>query len=231
MTTTVARSEWASTRLLDAACRRRSGEPLPTPSETLATTAEEARRFAAEHGRVVAKASGVAHKSEAGLVRVGLDEDDLDGAFAELAAAGDGSVLVAEQVVDAELELLVGGSRDPVFGAIVSVGLGGIATELVADAAFLLAPPEPGELDRALAQLRGERLLDGVRGRPGVDREELTRIVAAVADVLLDDDRVVEIDCNPVMVVHGRPLVVDALVVVAADDAGHPPTARTGAPA
>lgn len=199
-------SEWASKELL--------GPSVPRPPEVLARQARDAVAFAEQHGAVVAKASGVAHKSDAGLVRVGLDADGVAAAFDELAAAGDGSVLVAAQVRDAELELLVGGLRDPVFGPLVTVGIGGIAAELFGDVAFVLAPPEPGELARALDQLRGRRLLDGVRGRPAVDHEALGAVVAAVAQLLVTRDDVVEVDCNPVLVAHGAPVVADALVVL-----------------
>lgn len=203
-------AEWESKRLL--------GDALPRPRERRTATVGEAVAFAWElaPARVVAKASGVAHKTEGGLVRLGLDADGVATAWPGLAAAGDGTVLVAEQVT-AELELLVGGLRDPVFGPVVSVGIGGIAAELFRDAAFVLAPPEPGELDRALAQLRGVALLDGVRGGPPVDRGVLAAVVGAVGDLLARDPRVVEVDCNPVLVRDGAPLVADALVVMADD--------------
>lgn len=201
---TVALSEWDSKQAL--------GSDLPRPREIRATELDEALGFARElGGPVVAKASGVAHKTEGGLVRRGLDGDGLAACWEQLAAAGDGAVLVAEQV-QAELELIVGGLVDPQFGPLVSVGLGGIAAEVLDDVALVLAPPEPGELAAALGELRGAALLDGYRAGPPVDRAELERIVDAVAG-LLADPAVTEIDCNPVLVRDGHPLVVDALVV------------------
>ncbi|TMR97782.1 acetate--CoA ligase family protein [Nonomuraea basaltis] len=198
-------SEWESKRLL--------GPALPTAREARTTSAAQARAFARDIGApVVAKASGVAHKSDAGLVRLGLGPEDAAACWAELAAAGDGTVLVAEQL-RGELELIVGGSRDPSFGALVTVGLGGVATEVFDDVAVLLAPPEAGELDRALGRLRGARLLNGHRGAPPVDRAGLALIVDLVAALLEADPDVVEIDCNPVLVHDGRPTVLDALVV------------------
>lgn len=191
--------------------KRRLG--VPTPRERLTGSADEAARFAAELGRpVVAKASGLAHKTEAGGVRAGLGPAEVAAVWPRLAELGDGSVLVAEQV-SGELELIVGGFRDPQFGPVVSVGLGGVAAEVLRDAAFMLAPPEPGELESALAQLKGARLLNGWRGAPAVDRGALGAIVDAVAGLLAGDDAVVEVDCNPVLISGGRPLVLDALVV------------------
>ncbi len=83
----------------------------------------------------------------------------------------------------------------------------------------LLAPPEPGEVAAAVEQLAGRKLLQGIRGGPPVDIGALARIVDSVAGLLVDDPMVAEVDCNPVMVCKGKPLVVDALVVLA-DDAG-----------
>jgi acetate---CoA ligase (ADP-forming) subunit beta len=205
MTTVVALSEWESKLLL--------GPELPTPHEKRTTSAEEARVFAEEIGApVVAKSSGVAHKSDDGLVRLGLRPDDVAACWNELAASGDGTVLIAEQI-RGDVELIVGGSRDPSFGPLITVGLGGVAAEVFADVAVLLSPPESGELDQALARLRGSPLLDGYRGAPPVDRDALARIVDLVAAVLDRDPDVVEIDLNPVLVCDGSPAVLDALVV------------------
>jgi ATP-grasp domain-containing protein len=199
-------SEWESKRVL--------GADLPRPRELLSSSVDEAVAFASGLGiRVVAKASGVGHKTEGGLVRLALDPDGVAACWHELAAAGDGHVLVAEQV-SGELELIAGGLRDPQFGPLVSIGLGGIAAEILGDVAFVLSPPEPGELDRAIGRLRGRALFDGYRGRPRVDRAALGRVVGAIARLLDADPTVVEIDCNPILVVGGAPIVADALVVM-----------------
>ncbi len=199
-------TEWES--------KQRLGPDLPTPQEALTTSTAEAvdacHRFG---GRVVLKASGVAHKSEHNLVRVGLDADQVAAAWSELADAGDGTVLCAE-MVSGELELIVGGLRDPHFGPVVTVGLGGVAAEVLADAVTMLAPPEPGELAMALSELKGHALLTGYRGGPPVDTVALEQVVTAVSRLLEDDPAVVEIDCNPVLIRDGRPVVLDALVVL-----------------
>jgi acetyl-CoA synthetase (ADP-forming) len=203
-------SEWESKRRLP---------DLPYPQEALAVSRDKAQEFVAALGKpMVAKASGVAHKTEGGLVRFGVSAQTVGPIWDELAAAGDGTVLLAEQV-SAELELIVGGYRDPSFGPLVTVGIGGIAAEIFGDVVALLAPPEPGELAAAVKQLSGHKLLQGIRGGPPVDIGALARIVDSVAGLLVDDPMVAEVDCNPVMVCKGKPLVVDALVVLA-DDAG-----------
>ena len=91
--------------------KQRLGEQILRPAEILATSRAQAEQFAAAiKGPAVAKASGVAHKTEGGLVRFGLGVSDMGDVWDELAAAGDGSVLLAEQI-HAELELIVGGYR------------------------------------------------------------------------------------------------------------------------
>lgn len=186
---------------------------VPTPRERLTHTLQDAVGFATlVGGPVVAKASGLTHKTDVGGVRTGLGPEGVARVWKELAALGDGSVLIAQQV-QGELELIVGGVRDAQFGPVVSVGLGGVAAEAFADVAFVLAPPEPGELEAALGRLRSARLLGGWRGAPPVDRAALEQVVEAVGRLLVEDDSVVEVDCNPVLISGGKPLVLDALVV------------------
>ncbi|MDH4308952.1 MAG: acetate--CoA ligase family protein [Acidimicrobiia bacterium] len=202
------------TPLTETESKRRLGSTLPTPEEVLAASVAEAEAFCSAIGEpVVAKASGVAHKTEGNLVRLGVTAEAMAGVFEELAAAGDGSVLLARQV-KADVELIVGGYRDETFGPVVTVGIGGVAAELFGDIVAILAPPEPGEVAEAVATLRGASLLAGVRGRPPLDIASLEVVVTAVSDLLLADPGVVEIDCNPVMVEDGQAVVVDALVVV-----------------
>ena len=199
-------SEWDS--------KGRFGDRLPRPAETLASTRAEALQFvASHHGPFVAKASGVAHKTERRLVRLGLDRAEVGAAWDVLAAAGDGRVLLAEQI-DAELELMVGAYRDPGFGPLVTLGIGGIAAEVFGDMVAILAPPEPGEVVIAAKQLAGRRLLQGVRGRPAVDLDALDGIVGTVSDLLISDPEIEEIDLNPVLVCAGALFVADALIVV-----------------
>ena len=199
-------SEWESKRRL---------EGLPYPKEALTRSREQAQEFVAALGKpVVAKASGVAHKTEGGLVRFGVTAQTVGPIWDELAAAGDGTVLLAEQL-SAELELIVGGYRDPSFGPLVTLGIGGVAAEIFGDVVALLAPPEPGEVAAAVQQLSGRKLLQGIRGGPPVDIDALAKIAGTVADLLARDPTVAEIDCNPVMVCKGTPRVVDALVVLA----------------
>ena len=213
-------SEWESKQRL---------RDLPlVPERWTRSLAEAACAVAELRAPLVAKASGVAHKSEQGLVRLALSPEEVLDVWQELADAGDGTVLVAE-FVESELELVVGGLRDPHFGPAVTIGLGGIAAEVFNDSVTVLAPPEPGEVEFAVKALRGAPLLLGHRGTKPVDLYALEAIVRTVADALLRHDDIVEVDCNPVIVSEGAPTVTDALLVVdsAPSESRNEPAQRT----
>lgn len=198
-------TEWESKQRL-------RGLPL-VPERRTRSLAEAARAVTELRAPLVAKASGVAHKSERGLVRLDLSPEEVLEAWQELAGAGDGTVLVAE-FIRGELELVVGGLRDPHFGPAVTVGLGGTAAEIFNDTVTILVPPEPGDVESAARALKGAPLLRGYRGAKPVDLDTLEAIVHSVADALDKHDDIVEIDCNPVIISEGAPRVADALVVV-----------------
>jgi acyl-CoA synthetase (NDP forming) len=167
-------------------------------------------------------APGIAHKTEAGGVVLDLaDEPAIRAAAVSLrvAAAGAGVPLrgfLVEPMAPAGMELIVGGRRDPVFGPVVLVGLGGILAEVLDDVAVFLAPvPEPA-VRRRVERLRGAAVLRGVRGRPGVDPDALGGLVSAVARLLVADERIVEVDLNPVVAGPWGAMAVDALVVLEA---------------
>ena len=200
-------SEWESKQRL---------QDLPlVPERRTASLTEAADAVAELRTPLVAKASGIAHKSERGLVRLNLSPEEVLNAWTELADAGDGTVLVAE-FIQGELELVVGGLRDPHFGPAVTIGLGGVAAEVFRDTVTILAPPEPGEVESAVAALRGAPLLHGYRSTAPIDLHALQAIIRTVADALIKHNDILEIDCNPVVVRNGKPTAVDVLLIVSA---------------
>ncbi len=171
-------------------------------------------------------ATGLAHKSDIGAVALGLVGDAaIRAAAEELLALGrwralDVRGLLVQPMADPGLELLVGLRRDPSFGPAVVVGLGGVLTEVLDDVAIRLAPVTPAVALEMLASLRGTRLLDGVRGRPPVDRAAVAELVVAVSCLGVDHAELVEVDLNPVIAASSGVVAVDALVVLDATDAG-----------
>ncbi|MFC5994378.1 acetate--CoA ligase family protein [Pseudonocardia hispaniensis] len=198
----------------EAESKQRLGDWLPACRERLTRSPAEAADFmAGGNGVFVAKASGVAHKTEGNLVRVGLPAEYVLAQWEELAAAGDGSVLVAD-FVRPEYELLIGATRDEQFGPVLTVGQGGVMTESIDDVVCFLHPLDRDDFGRGLEELRCARLLHGQRGRPGADLERLYELGSHLLDVLVADPDVMGVDLNPVAIIDGRPVVLDALVIL-----------------
>jgi acyl-CoA synthetase (NDP forming) len=175
---------------------------------------------APEPGPVVMKAlsSSLLHKSEVGGVRVGVaGAEDVAQAFVELAALGDGRVLVCPLAEgDGAVEMVVGLTTDLVFGKVVAVGAGGVLAEVVDDVALCVPPFSRADARRALSGLRSWALLAGARGRPPADVDALLDVVMAVQRLAVAAGPALhELDLNPVLVgPAGRGAVaLDALVV------------------
>jgi acetyl-CoA synthetase (ADP-forming) len=171
---------------------------------------------------VVAKLCGdaIAHKTERGLVRLGLgDAEDVRRAAVELLAAArpeDGPVhVLVAPMVRATRELIAGVSVDPQFGPTVVLGVGGILAEAVADAVVRLAPLSQVDAEDMLDELATQALLGPFRGEPPVDREAVVAVLLALSDATERVPGLVSVDLNPLMVVDGRPVAVDALVELA----------------
>lgn len=161
----------------------------------------------------------IAHRTERGGVRLGLSEPgDISRAFRQLSAMG-GPVLVQAELEG--VEMVVGGLRDPSFGPVVMVGMGGIGVEVAGDVAFALAPVGPEEVLEMVRSLRGYPLLAGFRGAAPVDARALARVVTSVGTLLIRRPDIVEVDLNPVMVTDREATAVDWKL--AAGDTGRTP--------
>jgi acyl-CoA synthetase (NDP forming) len=192
---------------------------LPVVGGRLCGSVAEAEAAAAELGYpVVAKAvrPGLVHKSDAGGVRVGLTGRAAVGAAVRSLLRLAPEVLIQAQA--SGTEVAVGGLRDPQFGPVVLVGLGGILVEVLDDVALGLAPLSRADVRRMLAGLRGAAVLTGARGAPPVDVESLVTVVSAVGDMLVSVPAVTALDLNPVLVSDRGCVVVDWHVEI-----GNPP--------
>jgi acetyl-CoA synthetase (ADP-forming) len=195
---------------------------VPVPDERVVATVEEGVAAADAIGYpVVVKLCGasIAHKTERGLVRVGLtDADDVEGAARALLAAvrpGDGDVgLLVAPMVRGNRELIAGLNRDPQFGMTVMLGIGGVLAEAVADVTFRLVPIDRADAHEMIDDLRAQALLGPLRGEPAVDRERLAEVLLALSDVASADPSITSVDLNPLIVAQGVPVAVDALVEV-----------------
>jgi acyl-CoA synthetase (NDP forming) len=162
---------------------------------------------------ITLKALGHTHKSEAGAVRVGLhDAAALASAVAAMPSTSSG-FLVETTVTDVVAEVLVTVRRDAPVGWLVTVGHGGVTTELWSDVAHLLAPVTVAEVETALLSLRSAPLLTGFRGRPAADVRGLAELVVRLTDAVVGTE-VVEVELNPVLVGTSGATAVDALLIV-----------------
>lgn len=153
------------------------------------------------------KGLGFAHKTEAGAVRLGLAT--LAGQ-AEMAGAT--GYLLEEMVTGAVAELLLGLRRDPVYGLTLTLGMGGVTAELLADTVTLVWPASEAEVLAALRRLRLWPLLDGYRGRAKADVAALAEMAVRLGRLMAADPRLEEIEINPVMLRPTGAVAVDALI-------------------
>jgi acetyl-CoA synthetase (ADP-forming) len=171
---------------------------------------------------VVLKLNGdaIAHKTERGLVRLNVaDAAAVEHAAAELLGAAtpsDGPVdLLVAPMLRGNRELIAGLHHDPQFGSTVMLGIGGILAEAIADVAFRLVPLTPVDAEDLVDDLSTQTLLGEFRGEPAVDRAALVAVITGLADLATARPDVTSVDLNPLIVVDGRPIAVDALVEIA----------------
>ncbi|MEH7827126.1 acetate--CoA ligase family protein [Gemmobacter denitrificans] len=153
------------------------------------------------------KGLGFAHKTEAGAVRLGLMS--LDGQAEMPGATG---YLLEEMVTGAVAEILLGLRRDPVYGVTLTLGMGGVTAEVLADTVTLVLPVSEAQVLQALRRLRLWPLLDGYRGRPRADMAAVAQIAVALGGQMLADDSLEEIEINPILVRTQGAVAVDALI-------------------
>jgi acyl-CoA synthetase (NDP forming) len=211
--------EWFGKELLRAAGIR-------VPDGALASTAGEAAAIAKRIGYPVAlkaQAAALSHKTEAGGVALNLADD---AALRAAWGAMIGSVkraapevkldgALVEKMSPKGIELMIGAKRDPGWGAVLLVGLGGIWVEALGDVQLLPIQADEGQVIEALSKLRSAKLLTGVRGAPPSDIEAVARIATAIGRLMLTAPEITEIDINPLMV-HAKgqgATALDALIV------------------
>lgn len=199
---------------------------IRVPDGGLATSADDAVAIAARIGYPVvlkAQADALTHKSDVGGVAVGLaDADAVRAAWATMVArvgqacpdiALDG--ILVETMAARGLELVVGARRDPAWGVVMLVGLGGIWIEVLKDVRLFAADLTDAQIARELSRLKGAAMLQGVRGAAAVDVDAAVAVVRRLADLMLAREDIVEVDINPLVVgaVGQGALALDAVIV------------------
>jgi acetyl-CoA synthetase (ADP-forming) len=183
---------------------------LPVPRYALARSLEEALEAASHVGYpVVLKivSPDIVHKSDVGGVVVGLrSEDEVAEAFARILEnvkkrAPEARVygVLVQHMVPEGVEVIVGATRDPIFGAVVMFGLGGIFVEVLKDVSFRVVPLTEDDAEEMIREIKGYAVLKGVRGIARRDIAALKRIIMGVAKIMEELPEVRELDLNPVM--------------------------------
>jgi acetate---CoA ligase (ADP-forming) subunit beta len=192
---------------------------VPVTREVLVNSQPEAMNQAAKIGfPVVLKGSSptLAHKTEMGMVRVNLkDSKDVACAYDELMGKKiDLDGILIQEMVKGNREFVIGLTRDPQFGPCVMFGLGGIFTEALKDVSFRVAPLTEDDAHEMIREIRAVKLLDAFRGESAVDRDVLVKALVGIGNLGMAHDEIAEIDINPLIIAEGRPVAVDALVIL-----------------
>ena len=163
--------------------------------------------------------SDIAHKTEKGLIKVDIrNEDEAKTAFEEIAAnIGAEDAILVQEMVKGQRELVIGLTRDPQFGPCVMFGLGGIFTEILKDISFRVAPLEKRDALEMMQDIKGHKILEAVRGMEAADLDMFSDILIKLGQIGLENEHVKEIDINPVIISGNQPVAVDALVVLDKD--------------
>jgi succinyl-CoA synthetase beta subunit len=194
-----------------AAKEKLSAYGLDVPCRATATGVDAAAEAAISLLPVALKARGVAHKTDIGGVALGLTTKT---AVLEAATQmGCDDFYIEEMIADPIAELLVAILADPAHGYVLTLGAGGVMTELWQDTTHVLVPATDQDIRSALERLRIAPLLRGYRGKPAASIDAVVAAVMAIQNYVLGaDGRVAEIEINPLLVTPTRAVAADALI-------------------
>lgn len=185
---------------------------LDVPQAVTAATPEAlGKAVAGLRMPLAVKGQGIAHKTEAGAVKLNIRSGD-EAEAAARGMAGATGFLAEEMVTGAVAELLIGITRDPTGLMMLTVGAGGVMAEMLADTASILLPATDGDIQAALGRLKVAKLLAGWRGAKGADMDAVVRAVQAIAAYAAAEPGLQELDVNPLIATAERAVAVDALI-------------------
>jgi len=160
----------------------------------------------------------ISHKTEKGLIRVDVRNDqEAAAAFDEISTSmngASGGAILVQELIKGQRELVVRMIRDAQFGPCVMFGLGGIFTEILNDTVFRVAPLTAQDALDMMQGIKAGKILEEIRGMAAVNKSLLAKMLIAVGQIGTENERIKEIDINPVIISGGKPVAVDALVVL-----------------
>jgi acetyltransferase len=164
----------------------------------------------------------IIHKSDSGGIKLNLNgEEEVQKAFEEIminackVTARDRvlGTLISPMVAEGQ-ECIIGMIRDPQFGPVIMFGLGGIFVEVLKDVAFRVAPLTNKDIDEMIREIKGYKVLTGIRGKKPKDIEAIRHILARLSDVAIDNPEIEEIDLNPVIIHEKGASIVDSRMIL-----------------
>jgi len=159
----------------------------------------------------------LSHKTEKNLIQLDIRNiREAREAFRNLIKAeeDDSGTVLVQEMLRGTRELAIGLTRDQQFGTCVMFGLGGIFTEIFKDVSFRTAPIKKYDAIEMMNEIKAYKILKGVRGMPSVDIDQLAEILIIVSDIALKQEKIREIDINPIILVGAQPVAADALIVL-----------------
>ena len=192
------------------------------PPSTLAQSKEDAIEAAGNFGYpVVMKlmSKEVIHKTDYGAVVINLHSedavkstyDDFMTRFADMDVAG----VLVEKMVKKGLELIIGTNTDPTFGPVILFGVGGVMVEAIKDVVFRICPTSQSQALQAIEEIKAKILLDGFRGMPKVDKEQLSKLIVKLSELAWEyKEYIAEMDINPVIANEDGIFPVDARIIL-----------------
>ncbi len=198
---------------------------IPCTREILAAGPEEAVEAAAALGYPVAmkiESPDILHKTDAGGVILNVDSPErVREAYARITAAAreykkeaDIKGILVQEMLPPGTELIAGIAQDSVFGPVILFGLGGIFVEVLKDVAMRIPPLSEIDIVEMMDEIKGKKVLEGVRGKPPVDKKALSQVLLRLSMLALDFPQIAELDINPLLAYPGGVAAADAVIVL-----------------
>jgi len=201
----------------------------PVPQDCLVQSEDEAVQCALDLGKDVAMkivSPDILHKSDAGGVRIKLNsEKQIRSAYREIMKnskqydpKADIRGILVSPMADEGVEVIIGTKTDDQFGPVIMYGLGGIMVEILKDVAFRVLPISPTDARKMIEETKSYPILDGARGNPPMDKKALRKLLMLCSDIVESYPQIEEMDLNPVIVHQKGVSVVDARIILKAED-------------
>jgi acetyltransferase len=197
---------------------------LPLPEAALICSVEEISEAACKISYPLAMkvvCPDIIHKSDAGGIKLGLKNEEVQKAFEEILANACKlttrdrvlGTLISPMVAEGQ-ECIIGMIRDPQFGPVIMFGLGGIFVEVLKDVSFRVAPLADEDIDEMIKEIKGYKVLTGIRGGKSKDMGAIRNILAKLSNIAIDNPEIKEIDLNPVIVHEKGASIVDSRMII-----------------